>query len=859
MKILTLLAEDYASRVHKDRLELLSALISSPTFDPLFRDEVIFIPPDHPVFAWACNVPKCGRPRSESTDKLCCSHHEDWLIAEATNQSMLDFLAGAEPLATSYGANSKYCRICGDRPAFNSSTLLCKRHHRRWYIDEKRYGSSGFEEWISNQEPLPGYGTCLCLACYDAAASPLGLCHGHSDRYTAGGKPGRAELPWQWARNLEPRGLPVDVRIENPREFREWCAKQSPIQRIGVLNLLGLQPVVSSEIRWGLYAHTLDTDPLCWQAYEIQRLINHCRDRGHGSIFDLESELSDRKLVDPRVAMVAREMIDRLRPVYFSPSDTREAGFIETDHFGHRFPAAASYFDLSGVRQRWLRDLLWDHLAEVLRSPNPPRSRGPFDSLRRAAVELGAYLALHAPEEGEVPALLTAEHADGFVADQRRREKNKMASLGVKRPDKKASIVTATTRRIVFNHIRTLLYGALESGRAEEILLSRDFITKFPYGGSDNRASRNPYSDDVARALADDANLTAFAVKFDPYDRGLRDVWEVILATGRRCSEVLLLRLDCVGRYGGLPILWHDQTKVGNLNEAIRIPERIYDLIQARQEKTLERFERRQGRRPTAEERTDIALFPTHVRNRSEQKAISYGFFSRSFSLWVEEMDLPPSVPHQARHTLATNLLRAGATLAHIRRYLGQVSDRMAEHYAKVTNADLEGVLQTIWVAGPSAAEPGKLLSAPHEPMKREEAVSLAIDLSRRSAPADGGFCTFQPVVDGSACPWNLNCHGCDKFVMSGADLLYWRRKQEQWRSIAERAPDDATADYLHKVFEPTARAITGLERALSSVGLLEEALTLDLRRPQDYFNRVWSTAFSVEDLSELADAGLSR
>jgi predicted mannosyl-3-phosphoglycerate phosphatase (HAD superfamily) len=94
---------------------------------------------------------------------------------------------------------------------------------------------------------------------------------------------------------------------------------------------------------------------------------------------------------------------------------------------------------------------------------------------------------------------------------------------------------------------------------------------------------------------------------------------------------------------------------------------------------------------------------------------------------------------------------------------------------------------------------------------------------------------------------------------MSGADLLYWRRKQEQWRSIAERAPDDVTADYLHKVFEPTARAITGLERALSSVGLLEEALTLDLRRPQDYFNRVWSTAFSVEDLSELADAGLSR
>ena len=53
-------------------------------------------------------------------------------------------------------------------------------------------------------------------------------------------------------------------------------------------------------------------------------------------------------------------------------------------------------------------------------------------------------------------------------------------------------------------------------------------------------------------------------------------------------------------------------------------------------------------------------------------------------------------------------------------------------------------------------------------------------------------------MVNGAACPWNLNCHNCDKFVLSGADLLYWRRKQEQWRSIAERAPDETTAGYLH-------------------------------------------------------------
>ncbi|WP_237774025.1 hypothetical protein [Actinosynnema sp. ALI-1.44] len=89
--------------------------------------------------------------------------------------------------------------------------------------------------------------------------------------------------------------------------------------------------------------------------------------------------------------------------------------------------------------------------------------------------------------------------------------------------------------------------------------------------------------------------------------------------------------------------------------------------------------------------------------------------------------------------------------------------------------------------------------------------------------------------------------------MLSGADLLYWRRKQEQWRSIAERAPDDATADYLHQVFEPTARAIAGLEKALAGLGLIDEALAMDLRRPQDYFHRVWSTNFRAADLASIA------
>jgi hypothetical protein len=46
-------------------------------------------------------------------------------------------------------------------------------------------------------------------------------------------------------------------------------------------------------------------------------------------------------------------------------------------------------------------------------------------------------------------------------------------------------------------------------------------------------------------------------------------------------------------------------------------------------------------------------------------------------------------------------------------------------------------------------------------------------------------------------------------------------------------------------------RAIDGLEKALAGLGLLDDALALDLRKPQDYFHRVWSTAFRASDLTE--------
>jgi integrase len=831
----------------RDRLEILTALINGPSFDSMFRPDVIDIPPDHQIYRWICVVDDCERPRNGSTD-LCGEHMQQWTRGRSRGVGKAAFLLSAKGLRRHVRVEDMPCRICPDRPVVHSDLLLCRAHNLRWFRHKQVTGeTTDLTEWVSIQAPLAGYGTCTVTVCLSRANSPLRLCSRHESRYDRDGRPGGAVLPAHWWHRFEQQGRPVPVQYADEHAFRRWCATTPAPPFRGQVNLLGLRPLIAAELKWGLFISTRRSRPQRRDLGWIRSVVTACRDSDLDSLVGFEPGQSCPQMA----ATIIRQIQSELRLVYFTPADTREAGFLETDHFGVRFPNRGSHVDLTGIPQRWLRDLVWDHLAELLQSPRCPRSGGSIDALRRAATELGVFLELDAPDGGHDPRLLDATHMQRFVADQRQRERDALPSLALTRPDGTASTVSETTRSIVFNAARKLLRTALDTSAADRIGLSREFIVAAPTAGaSTGRVPRRPFPDEVARALADPDNLARLAAEHDPFDRGLRDMWETTVLTGRRVGEVIAVRWDCLGRYGGLPMFWHDQTKVGNYDAAIRIPERLHELLAERQRKTMDAFVADHGRRPSDAERARMALFPSTRLNPDGSMPLSYQWFHSRFKAWIDELDLGRWVAHQARHTLATNLLRAGASLTHIRTYLGQVSDRMAEHYVHLSHTDLEQVLQQVWVAGPGTGNPGELLTTDTTPLTRPQAQALAIDLSRRSTPAEGGFCTFQPVVDGGACPWGMDCHNCDKFVLSGADLLYWRRKREQWRQLAEGAPDDATADYLHRHFEPTARAIDGLEKALAGLGLLDQALDMDLRKPQDYFHRVWATAFRATDLA---------
>ncbi|MFF1717519.1 tyrosine-type recombinase/integrase [Streptomyces sp. NPDC058268] len=845
------------SRTTGDRLELLTALLNAPKFDTAFRTDVIDLPGDHSFYGWECGVPECDRALNPGSE-FCHVHLREWQRYRSDGHSVVEFLRTARPLKAKSWKTPPPCLICPHIPA-HSRDQLCYLHATRWRQTRSKVrietgAEPDFAEWLDGQPPLPSFGQCQVVACPEEAGHALGLCRRHRTLYDRAGRPGGARPPHNWGRMATEWHKPVVVQYQDKAAFRRWCLTAGPIMRShGKLSLLGLKPLVKAEIQWSMFHHTqVPAQGGNWPLPWIQHLAEHCRVTKANSLADLDLDSCNH-----RIRLIGTAMVNHLRLVYFSREDTKDAGFIETDHFGVRFPHSGSRIDLSRITQRWLRDLLWDFMAVRL-SGKPPRSRSAFDQLRRGCVELSAHLEAFTPGGGHDPTALTSSHATDFVTDQRHRARHRLKSLGIHRPqgrDKagEPSIVTAGTVSTVFKGSRRVLREALETGAAEKIGLDRGFIVTMPSDKTPSRR-RSPFPDDVARALAHPANLANLET-FDVNDRGLRDAWEALVLVGRRCGEVLNVRLECIGRLNGLPMFWHDQTKVGNYDEAIRIPERLYQRIERRQTVTVARFVQRYGRPPTPRERLQIALFPRQNSNRNLLKGVSYQWFHRLFRDWVNTLDIAHCVPHQSRHTLATNLLRNGADLIHVKRYLGQVSERMAEHYVHLANTDprLEQALQTLWVTGPGSDEPGLILSG-SEPMSKEAAEALAIDLTRRSTPADGGFCTFQHVVDGAACPFDLNCHSCENFVMSGADLVYWHRKREQWRIHAEQAPDSATADYFHKIFEPTARAITGLERALEAVGLLDAALALDLRRPQDYFGRVWATAFRAADLAQPPD-----
>jgi hypothetical protein len=302
--------------------------------------------------------------------------------------------------------------------------------------------------------------------------------------------------------------------------------------------------------------------------------------------------------------------------------------------------------------------------------------------------------------------------------------------------------------------------------------------------------------------------------------------------------------------------MWMDMTKVGKLDYAIQISRDVYDIVLARQAKTLEKFWLKHGQEPTAKQKRTMALFPSRVTNPTFARSVADTSFSTAFKNWInsDQMRLPGHTTHQARHTLATRLVKAGATMAHVKTVLGHVSERMSDSYVLIAGSQVKPFLQQVWVTGPGNPKPGEVVLTPTAGEK-SAAEHLLVDLA--AIPTEHGLCTFKPVVGGYDCPFDRKCNSCEHFVVTGADYGYWKRQEERWAAMAEGAPDETAREYIYGAFEKSSQALAGLEKALLALGLLDQARELDLRSPhQDFFDPIGRQGWRAGDLVHIGSAG---
>ncbi|MEU9546989.1 hypothetical protein AB0E09_52610, partial [Streptomyces mirabilis] len=122
--LLKLIANPAAeTRTTSDRLEILHALIAAPTFDPVLREDVIRIVPDHPVYGWCCPVSGCERSRA-TWGEFCCEHCVEWSAVQRNGDSIVDFLRKAQPLKAKGTRAFGPCLICPHALAHRSDVSI---------------------------------------------------------------------------------------------------------------------------------------------------------------------------------------------------------------------------------------------------------------------------------------------------------------------------------------------------------------------------------------------------------------------------------------------------------------------------------------------------------------------------------------------------------------------------------------------------------------------------------------------------------------------------------------------------------------------------------------------------------------
>jgi hypothetical protein len=149
----------------------------------------------------------------------------------------------------------------------------------------------------------------------------------------------------------------------------------------------------------------------------------------------------------------------------------------------------------------------------------------------------------------------------------------------------------------------------------------------------------------------------------------------LIRHTGMRIGECIDLSVDCLRAVG--PDQWAIHVPLGKLKTERWVPvDSLVCQLVARLRSMRSPDAPSTGRLLLSGSRGQYML-PRKLRNALRDVATAAGIGARI-------------VPHQMRHTYATEMLRAGVTLAAVMKLLGHKSPHMTLHYLEITQSDLQ-------------------------------------------------------------------------------------------------------------------------------------------------------------------------
>ena len=354
-------ASDYLGLTVEERYTVVSQ-----HFPPWLLTEPVEFPPRHPTYGWVCLVEGCAGALNATCKQLLCSEHLKQY--RALKDSDLDqFVRGAK--AGKFAQlgwallRKPDCAICGanrqtDQHGYCHQHANSLRKARRKGISEA--------QWRQNTHPLPAIDRCTVPLCaHDSAATCGGrhrVCRNHHRL---------------WRRWLSITSGPADSHA-----WDAWLTSArvrdsvSPPNIRGQLSLAGLPIGLQHEIRYALHRHASIARRTQWRPTDLQKVIDALAASSVTSLSDpLVADLADNsRRTDGRRIWLTLPFAARSLTV--TDELARSAGWFDPILVGSSpFPGSQGQpnrrkvWDLTAVSQRWLRDLIWEHLRDEALKP----------------------------------------------------------------------------------------------------------------------------------------------------------------------------------------------------------------------------------------------------------------------------------------------------------------------------------------------------------------------------------------------------------------------------------------------------------------------------------------------------------